>query len=85
MKADIRIVATNLKPLNAVSGTGTCKHVEFDKVVISLETEDRQSVEFELWHRNIIFEAESIRLRGFSLVNGTMGTTECLLTPIQEL
>tara|TARA_R110002020_G_scaffold309790_2_gene525691 strand:- start:270 stop:503 length:234 start_codon:yes stop_codon:yes gene_type:complete len=77
MKASLKVVHTRMEVLKGLELENvSIRHVEFDKLVIK-----SQLIEFELWHRNIIFEEEHIRINGFALINGIMGRLECVVNP----
>ena len=57
----------------------TLRHIEFDKLMVK-----SSAMDFELWHRNIIFEENYIIISGFALFNGIMGRLQCIVSPHTE-
>ena len=52
MKADLKVVKTNLEIINNFElRDASIRHVEFDKIIVS-----HPHLEFEVFHRNIVFE-----------------------------
>mgnify|MGYP006409087823 CR=1 FL=1 len=89
MKFALKILQTNLEILQDLETSASVRHVEFDKMVVRTEclegepaSSTAQKLEFALWHRNIVFEEDSIRIAGFALFEGVMGQVECLLTSL---
>ena len=80
MKVSIKVVQTNMEVFrNLDLPEATLRHIEFDKLMVKSSTMD-----FELWHRNIIFEENHIIISGFALFNGVMGRLQCLVSPHTE-
>lgn len=76
MKADLKVVKTNLEIINNFElRDASIRHVEFDKIIVS-----HPHLEFEVFHRNIVFEEDFIRISGFVLIKGIMGKAEFTLS-----
>ena len=73
MRAPFVVLNPNLEVLPGMEWKeASIYHVEFDKLIVKAP-----DLEFELWHRNIIFEGHGLRITGFALVGGIMGKVEC--------
>ena len=80
MKVSIKVVQTNMEVFRGLDlPEATLRHIEFDKLMVK-----SSAMDFELWHRNIIFEENHIRISGFALFNGVMGSLQCLVCPSEE-
>lgn len=76
MRGQLKVIKSTLSAFNNVElNNVTLRHVEFDKLIIK-----NNETEFALYHRNLIFEEQGLRLNGFVIYNGIMGQLECIIT-----
>jgi hypothetical protein len=79
MKVNLKVLKTNLEIINNCElQDASVRHVELDKIIVS-----HPHLEFEVFHRNLIFEEDGIRVSGFILIDGVMGKAEFTLSTEQ--